>query len=129
MAATSRVMHLYTDHTVLDDQALPFCVGGGGVAQKGQDAFDLLDLARHERNGKAETVVRDRTGDDVPEFRNVLRRETNGFVGGEQPRHAFHRYGMMLVVRLCPPQQDIRIDQNAHLAARAIDAFAADGGI
>jgi hypothetical protein len=34
---------------------------GGGVAQKGQDAFDLLDLARHERNGKAETVVRDWT--------------------------------------------------------------------
>ena len=101
----------------------------GEFGQKGQDAFDLLHLASHERNRKAETVVRDRTGHDVPEFRYVLRREANCFVGGEQPRNAFHRYGMMLVVGLCPAQQDIRIDQNAHLAAHAIDAFAADGGI
>jgi hypothetical protein len=121
-----RVVNFNSLHAVRDDEALPFPVGRGRIPQQRQDALDFFDFGEHERDGKAEAVVRQRAGRDIPEFRDVLRREANRLIAGEQLRHARHCNLVLRIGRLSPAQQNIGIDENAHLAARAMHIFAAD---
>jgi hypothetical protein len=49
------------------------------------------------------------------------------FTASKEPGDTVDRQSMMRVVGLDAAQQDVGIDQNAHLPAGVIEAFAADG--
>ena len=76
----------------------------------------VFDFAQGEVNRKTESVAFQSARRDVPEFRDVLKREMQCLALAEQDRDAFDGCEVVLMVRLGSAQKDIPVDKNARLA-------------
>jgi hypothetical protein len=122
----ARVVRLAAHHRVFDDQAPPFRVGARRVRQRDQVPLDLFDFRRRLRDGESEPIAGDWARENVPEFGDILRRETKCLATGDQPRDGLRGRPMVFVVRLRVAQQNVCVDEDTNSAPRAINAFAAD---
>ena len=123
----SCIVHLAADNTVLHDQALPFRVDGGGIGEPRQDPLDFLDFGQRHCRSESKAVVCYGPRNNVPELRDVLQREIYWLAGAQDLGNALDSDSVVLMVGLSSAQQDVRIDEHTHLAAIAVNAFAADG--
>ncbi len=120
------VMYLCAKHGVRDNQAPPLPVNRRQIGEERQNPLDLLDLGKCGRHIEAKPVIDGGASHNVPKFRNRLKRVMHRLAGCQETGYAFHRDGEAGVVRLGAAEQDIGIDQNAHLATFGVEAFPAD---
>ena len=110
------IVDLDAQNTVLDDQAFPLSINRRRVWQDRQEPLDFLNLSKGQCNGESEAVVGCGPGSDIPKLGNILEREIYRLAGFEQLCDTLNGYGVAWMIGLGAPQQDVRIDQDAHLA-------------
>jgi hypothetical protein len=84
------------------------------LGEQRKELPDMIERQRRRRNRKAEPIGARWCRHDAPGFGQVLQGDIGGFTAAQQSSDGGNRCGMLWMLCLNPPQQHVRIDEDAH---------------
>lgn len=122
-----RVMNLHAQNAMLKHQTLPFPVNCRRIGKMDERPLDFVDFPEYYVDRKSKAILLNRPGRHIPKFGDVLEGEIDGLPRTEQLGDAFNCGAVAGIVRLDSAKQNVGVHEATHLAAVAVDAFAANG--
>ena len=120
-------MNLGTHNGVIDDQPAPSLKHLARIREDGEEFLQLVGVAIRTVNAQTQAIHVNRSGADIPEFRDILGREEERMLTSIESNKGLSGYATCRMALLNASQQNIRINQNLHLPTVRIHAGAADG--